>query len=37
MGAAALLAITIVPVLMGWFIRGRIKPEQENPLNRLLI
>jgi len=37
MGAAALLSITIVPVLMGWFIRGKIKPEHANPLNRLLI
>lgn len=37
MGAAALLSITLVPVLMGWFIRGHIKDEQENPLNRLLI
>ena len=37
MAAAALLSITLVPVLMGWFIRGRIKAEQDNPLNRLLI
>jgi Cu(I)/Ag(I) efflux system membrane protein CusA/SilA len=37
MGAAALLSITIVPVLMGWFIRGNIKPEHANPVNRLLI
>jgi Cu(I)/Ag(I) efflux system membrane protein CusA/SilA len=37
MGAAALLSITIVPVLMGWFIRGKIRPEHANPLNRLLI
>ena len=37
MGAAAFLSITLVPVLMGWFIRGKIKPEQANPLNRLLI
>ncbi len=37
MGAAALLSITLVPVLMGWFIRGRIKPEHANPLNRMLI
>jgi Cu(I)/Ag(I) efflux system membrane protein CusA/SilA len=34
MGAAALLSITVVPVLMGYFIRGRIRPEQANPLNR---
>ncbi|MFH0783578.1 MAG: CusA/CzcA family heavy metal efflux RND transporter [Pseudomonadota bacterium] len=37
MGAAAFLSITLVPVLMGWFIRGKIKPEHANPLNRLLI
>ncbi|HBI14966.1 MAG TPA: CusA/CzcA family heavy metal efflux RND transporter [Desulfobulbaceae bacterium] len=37
MGAAALLSITLVPVLMGWFIRGKIRPEHANPLNRLLI
>lgn len=37
MGASALLAITLVPVLMNWFIRGTIKPEAANPLNRLLI
>ena len=37
MGAAAFLSITIVPVLMGWFIRGKIKPEHANPINRLLI
>ncbi|MCW8925146.1 MAG: efflux RND transporter permease subunit, partial [Xanthomonadales bacterium] len=37
MAGAALLSITLVPVLMGYFIRGRIRPERENPLNRLLI
>ena len=37
MGAAALLSITLVPVLMVWFIRGRVRPEQANPINRLLI
>ncbi|ATX80960.1 Cu(I)/Ag(I) efflux system membrane protein CusA/SilA [Mariprofundus ferrinatatus] len=36
MGAAALLAVTLVPVLMGLFIRGRIPAEARNPLNRLL-
>jgi Cu(I)/Ag(I) efflux system membrane protein CusA/SilA len=36
MAGAALLAITLVPVLMGWFIRGRILPEASNPVNRLL-
>jgi len=37
MGAAAILAITLVPVLMGYFIRGKIMPEQKNPVNRVLI
>jgi len=37
MGAAAFLAITLVPVLMGYLIRGRIVPEHKNPINRLLI
>jgi copper/silver efflux system protein len=36
MAGAALLAITLVPVLMGYFIRGRILPEASNPVNRLL-
>ncbi len=37
MAAAAGLSITLVPVLMGYFIRGRIRAEHENPLNRVLI
>ncbi|WP_111977237.1 CusA/CzcA family heavy metal efflux RND transporter [Algibacillus agarilyticus] len=37
MAASAVLAITLVPVLMGYFIRGKIMPEKKNPLNRLLI
>ena len=36
MAASAVLAITLVPVLMGYFIRGKVMPEQKNPLNRLL-
>ncbi len=36
MAAAALLAVTLVPVLMGYFIRGKIMPEAKNPVNRLL-
>ncbi len=36
MAASAILAITLAPVLMGYFIRGRITREQDNPLNRLL-
>ena len=37
MGAAALLSVTLVPALMIVFVRGRIIPEQKNPLNRFLI
>jgi Cu(I)/Ag(I) efflux system membrane protein CusA/SilA len=37
MAAAALLSITLAPVLMGYFIRGRMLPEEKNPLNRFLI
>ncbi|MFZ5594627.1 MAG: efflux RND transporter permease subunit [Pseudomonadota bacterium] len=37
MAAAAGLAITLVPVLMGYLIRGRILPEHKNPLNRLMV
>ena len=37
MAAAALLAVTLVPVLMGYWIRGHIAAEAANPLNRLLI
>jgi copper/silver efflux system protein len=36
MFAAALLAVTLVPVLMGYFIRGKIIPEAKNPINRFL-
>ena len=37
MAAAALLSITLAPVLMGYFIRGKLRPEEKNPLNRLLV
>ena len=37
MAAAAGLSITLVPVLMGYFIRGKVTPEHRNPLNRALI
>ena len=37
MAASALLSITLIPVLMGYLIRGRILPERKNPINRLLI
>ncbi len=36
MAAAAILSITLVPLLMGYFIRGKIMPEHKNPVNRLL-
>jgi Cu(I)/Ag(I) efflux system membrane protein CusA/SilA len=36
MGAAAILSVTLVPILMGWLIRGRIPAEQANPVNRWL-
>ncbi len=36
MAAAAGLAITLVPVIMGYFIRGKVLAEQANPLNRCL-
>ena len=36
MAAAAILSITLVPVLMGYLIRGRIPAEQSNPINRWL-
>ena len=37
MAAAAGLSVTLVPVLMGLFIRGRVRAEHANPVNRLLI
>lgn len=37
MAAAAALSITLVPVLMGYFIRGTVTPEQRNPVSRALI
>ena len=37
MAAASLLSITLVPVMMGLFIRGGVKPEAANPVNRFLI
>lgn len=36
MAASAALAITLVPVLMGYFIRGKVLPEHKNPVNRFL-
>lgn len=37
MAASAALAVTVVPVLMGYFIRGKVIAERKNPVNRLLI
>ncbi|WP_455217526.1 efflux RND transporter permease subunit [Kaarinaea lacus] len=37
MAAAAGLSITLMPILMGYFIRGKIAPEHKNPINRALI
>ncbi|MFV0478711.1 MAG: efflux RND transporter permease subunit [Parahaliea sp.] len=37
MAAAAALSVTLVPVLMGYFIRGHIRPERNNPINQMLV
>ncbi|GAB5521428.1 MAG: CusA/CzcA family heavy metal efflux RND transporter [Rhodothermales bacterium] len=37
MAAASMLAVTLVPALMVTFIKGRIRPEQENPVSRMFI
>src|SRR5580765_1788212 len=37
MAAAAILSITLAPILMGFFIRGKIPAEEKNPINRFLI
>jgi Cu(I)/Ag(I) efflux system membrane protein CusA/SilA len=37
MGAAAILSITVVPIMLGLLIRGKIRPESKNPLNRFFI
>ena len=37
MAAAALLSVTLVPVLVGYWVRGRIRSEEKNPISRLLI
>ena len=36
MAGAAILSITLIPVLMGYFIRGKIPSENKNPINRFL-
>jgi len=37
MAAAAGLSVTLIPVLMGFFIRGKVPDEHKNPINRVLI
>ena len=37
MAAASILSVTLVPVLMGFWIRGRIRSEEKNPISRLVI
>ncbi len=37
MGSAAVLAITVIPVLMFYFVRGKIPPESKNPISRFFI
>ena len=37
MASAAIIAITLIPICMGYFIRGKLVPERKNPLNRFLI
>ncbi len=37
MAASAILSITVVPVLMLWLVRGKIRKEKENPLNRFFL
>ncbi|MEW6999632.1 efflux RND transporter permease subunit [Colwelliaceae bacterium BS250] len=37
MAASAGLAITLIPVLMGYFIRGKVLSEKKNPVNRVLV
>lgn len=37
MGCAAILSVTIVPILLGYFVRGRMKKEEANPLTKILV
>src|SRR5205814_2371014 len=37
MAGAALLSVTLAPILMGYFIRGKLRPEEQNPINRFFI
>jgi len=36
MAAAAILAVTIVPVLLGFFVRGKMRSEEQNPITKFL-
>jgi Cu(I)/Ag(I) efflux system membrane protein CusA/SilA len=36
MAAAAVLSVTVVPILLGYFVRGKIRSEESNPVNRWL-
>lgn len=36
MAAAAILAVTLIPVLTGYWVRGRILPEERHPVSRVL-
>ncbi len=36
MGAAAILTVTIVPILLGYFVRGKMRREEENPITKFL-
>ena len=35
MAGAAILAVTIVPVLIGYFVRGKIRKEEDNPITKI--
>lgn len=37
MGASSIIAITVIPVLLYYFVRGKMRPESENPISRFLI
>ncbi len=37
MAAASILSVTVVPLLMIWLVRGRMRPEEANPINRFFI
>ncbi|PIZ29474.1 MAG: CusA/CzcA family heavy metal efflux RND transporter [Alphaproteobacteria bacterium CG_4_10_14_0_8_um_filter_53_9] len=37
MAWAAILSVTLVPILMLWFVRGKIRSEEENPINRFFV